>query len=70
MPYEQPTRHKEYLNASALARRLGISRATLYVYMRKGKLPEPDRHETTNYPRWRIEDVSKIQEMLREGAGQ
>ena len=37
-----PRADAEYLDSNAVAERLGIKRATLYVYASRGTMPEPD----------------------------
>ncbi len=58
---------KEYLSAAAVAKLLNVSRATLYNWLRLGKIPEPERNELTGYPLWRVEDVQRIREAVRGG---
>ena len=50
-----------------MARLLGVSRATLYNWLRSGRIPQPERNELTRYPEWRPEDVERIREAVRRG---
>ena len=55
------------MSSSEMARLLGVSRATLYNWLRSGRIPQPERNELTRYPEWRPEDVERIREAVRRG---
>jgi predicted site-specific integrase-resolvase len=49
-----------------VAKLLGVSRQTIYNWLKEGKIPEPARHPSTFYPQWRPEDVDRIRLILME----
>lgn len=62
-------RNRDYMSTRDVARLLGVSRQTLYNWLKEGRIPEPVRHPLTLYPQWKPEDVDRIRGILT-GAGQ
>ncbi len=56
---------REFLTVTEVARLLSISRQTLYNWIREGRIPEPRRHPTTDYPQWQAQDVERIRLLRR-----
>jgi excisionase family DNA binding protein len=46
----------EYYTTAQVARIIGITKKTLYTWLKKGKIPEPDR-DYRNYRIWTEEDI-------------
>jgi excisionase family DNA binding protein len=47
---------QEYLCTKEVAEHIGINRATVYEWVKKGLLPEPEKRDGMN-PRWRKTDI-------------
>jgi excisionase family DNA binding protein len=62
-------RQSETLTTAQVAKVLGVSRQTLYNWLREGRIAEPPRHPLTNHMRWKAEDVARIQRAFAEVAG-
>jgi predicted site-specific integrase-resolvase len=58
---------RTHLSTREVARLLGISRQTLYNWLKEGKIAEPTRHPLTSYPLWKPEDVDRIRGVLTAG---
>jgi DNA-binding transcriptional MerR regulator len=43
---------------------LGISTKTLYNWLRKGRIPEPNRNPITRYRLWTPKDVDRIRQLV------
>ena len=57
-------RNRDYLSTREVAEVLGISRQTLYNWLKEGKIPGPRRHPLTSYPEWKPEDVDRIRAIV------
>jgi predicted DNA-binding transcriptional regulator AlpA len=53
-------RNRDYLSTREVAKILGVSRQTLYNWMKDGRIPAPRRHPLTTHPQWTPEDVDRI----------
>ncbi len=53
------------LNSSEVAKLFDITRATLYRWVRLGKIPEPMTHPTTGQMIWTQTDLDNIGRFLR-----
>lgn len=58
---------RTYMSTREVAHLLGISRQTLYNWLKEGKIPEPSRHPLTSYPQWKPEDVDRIRTIVSGG---
>ncbi len=54
------------MSTKEVAKVLGISRQTLYNWLRDGKIGEPPRHPLTHHMRWRAEDVARVERARME----
>ena len=55
-----------YLSSADVAAILGITRRTLFNWIKAGKIPEPQRDEKNGYFLWSSVDVQLIQAQLME----
>jgi predicted DNA-binding transcriptional regulator AlpA len=54
------------LNSSEVARLFGITRATLYRWLRAEKIPEPMVDPDTGQRIWRQSDIDAIESFLKQ----
>ena len=57
-------RNRDYLSTREVAEVLGISRQTLYNWLKEGRIPDPRRHPLTAHPQWTPQDVERIRAIL------
>jgi predicted site-specific integrase-resolvase len=57
-------RQRDYLSTREVAEVLGISRQTLYNWLKEGRIPDPPRHPLTTHPQWTPQDVDRIRAIL------
>lgn len=57
----------QYLSDRDLANRYGVSRATIWRWMQRGRLPPP-RKIAENTTRWRLDEVEAADEAQERGA--
>ena len=60
-------RRREYLKTHEVAESLDISLATLYNWLREGRIPEPERNPLTKYRQWTVKDVELIRNLMAVG---
>ncbi len=53
------------LNSSEVAKLFDITRATLYRWVREGKVPQPLSHPTTGQMVWKQADLDNIGKFLK-----
>ena len=59
-------RLEPYLRSQEVADVLGITKRTLMNWLRKQKIPEPERNQMNRYRRWRAQDVERIRQIIAE----
>lgn len=58
---------RDYMSTREVAQLLGVSRQTLYNWLKQGRIPAPTRHPLTSYPQWKPEDVDRIRGIVTGG---
>lgn len=53
------------LNTSEVSEMFGIGRATLYRWIREGKIPEPARDPKTSWPIWGQSELNAIAKAMQ-----
>jgi excisionase family DNA binding protein len=53
-----------YLSTHEVAAILGVSRQTLYNWLRECRIPEPKRNPLTKYRLWTVQDVDRIRQIV------
>lgn len=59
--------HSIYLSDTAVARRYGIGRATVWRWTQENKLPKPTRF-SPGCTRWRLADLEEWEQSRNKGA--
>lgn len=59
-------RDEVFLKSSEVAEALGISRPTLHVWIRKGRVPKPDVDPSNGYYRWSLKDLDVLRRELED----
>ena len=54
------------LRSEDVAGILGVTKRTLKNWLRRGKIPEPQRDPNNNYRVWTLQDVETIRKLMEE----
>jgi len=55
------------MSSHEVAEVLGVTTQTLYNWLRKGRIPEPNRNPITRYRLWTPKDVDRIRQLVSGG---
>ena len=55
-----------FLLTAEVASLMGITKQTIFNWIREGRILEPERNPANNYRLWTEQDVGRIRDMIRE----
>lgn len=67
MIYPSMPREAKFLSSAEVAEILGVTKTTLKLWLRLGKIHEPERNPTNNYRLWSAVDIAELRSRVENG---